>query len=100
MRSYMDDIIEKAASGELKDTGEGGPFVYGWSMRVGPDGVPHVQTFGNVRPQAMRGARELGAGNEREAGSGQRTGTGERAAYSGQRAGGEEGTGEACPPGA
>jgi len=64
MRSYMDAMMEKAASGELKDAGQGGPFVYGWSMRVGPDGVPHVQTFGNVKPPAMRGGRALPLGEE------------------------------------
>lgn len=26
------------------------PLVYGFSMQVGPDGVPHVRRFGNVRP--------------------------------------------------
>ena len=27
-----------------------GPVVYGYSMTVGPDGVPRVRTFGNVKP--------------------------------------------------
>ena len=29
----------------------GKPGVFGFSMRVGPDGVPHVEHFGNTRPQ-------------------------------------------------
>lgn len=90
MRSYMDAMMEKAASGELRSPGEGGPFVYGWSMRVGPDGVPHVQTFGNVRPPAMRGGRELTSGSE---GAGRRAqGAGNRA----QGAGDDEGTEGSC----
>jgi len=52
-------MMEKAASGGLRSPGEGGPSVSGWSMRVGPDGVPHVRTFGNVRPQAKRGEAGL-----------------------------------------
>jgi HSP20 family protein len=28
---------------------EMGPFVYGYSMTIGPDGKPHVREFGNVR---------------------------------------------------
>jgi HSP20 family protein len=64
MRTYMDAIMENAVSGELQNTGEGGPFVYGWSLRVGPDGVPHVQTFGNEKRQGLRGARALPAGEE------------------------------------
>jgi len=62
MRACMDSMMEKAASGELWNPGEGAPFVHGWSMRVGPDGVPHVQTFGNVRPPAMRAGRALPGG--------------------------------------
>jgi HSP20 family protein len=27
-----------------------GPIVYGYSMTIGPDGKPHVQEFGNVKP--------------------------------------------------
>jgi len=30
----------------------GKPLVYGFSMRVGPDGRPHVEEFGNVSPKA------------------------------------------------
>jgi HSP20 family protein len=74
----MDAMMEKAASGERRNPGEGGPFVYGWNMRVGPDGVPHIQTFGNVRPQAMRNGRALPAGMERK--EGRERGEGSRAA--------------------
>jgi HSP20 family protein len=29
-----------------------GPFVYGYSMTVGPDGKPKVREFGNIKPKA------------------------------------------------
>lgn len=29
---------------------EFGPFVYGYSMKVGPDGKPEIREFGNVKP--------------------------------------------------
>jgi len=32
------------------DVEPGKPLVYGFSMKVGPDGIPHVEQFGNVRP--------------------------------------------------
>ena len=32
-----------------------GPFVYGYSMSVGPDGKPNVQEFGNVKPSRRPG---------------------------------------------
>ena len=59
MRAHMNSMMENAAQGELRSPQEGGPHVYGWSMRVGPDGVPHVQTFGNVRDPAMRAGRAI-----------------------------------------
>jgi HSP20 family protein len=31
---------------------EMGPFVYGYSMKVGPDGKPVIREFGNVRPSS------------------------------------------------
>lgn len=31
------------------------PLVYGFSLQVGPDGVPHVERFGNVRPMDVTG---------------------------------------------
>lgn len=49
MRRYMDSILERFARGEIEPK-EGGPFVYGFSMRVGPDGKPQIQKFGNTRP--------------------------------------------------
>ncbi len=85
MRAYMDAAMEKAATGGLKGTPEGGPYVYGWSMKIGPDGVPRVQTFGNVKPQAMRGGKALPFGDE---GAGQDM----------QGAGDDDGTVAACAP--
>jgi HSP20 family protein len=59
MRARMNAMMEKAAQGEPGSPEQGGPYVYGWSMRMGPDGVPHVQTFGNVQDPAMKGTRAL-----------------------------------------
>lgn len=36
---------------------EWGPFVYGYSMTVGPDGKPQIQEFGNVKPISNMGRR-------------------------------------------
>jgi HSP20 family protein len=33
-----------------------GPFVYGYSMSMGPDGKPIIQEFGNVKPSRRPGA--------------------------------------------
>lgn len=47
-RSFMDvdDLFE-----EMKKKGSGsGPYYYGYTMTVGPDGKPIVKEYGNVKP--------------------------------------------------
>ncbi len=36
-----------------------GPYVYGFTMRVGPDGKPRIEEFGNV-PRRFGGIEEIG----------------------------------------
>lgn len=35
-----------------------GPFVYGYSMKIGPDGKPEIQEFGNIK-KGLRGPPEV-----------------------------------------
>ncbi|MDD5111748.1 MAG: Hsp20/alpha crystallin family protein [Candidatus Altiarchaeota archaeon] len=58
-REEMERMMEEARKGTGNKPGEGGPFVYGWSMRVGPDGKPHVEKFGNVPAKGGEGAPEI-----------------------------------------
>ena len=44
----MNRLLREATRGDLPDPEKGGPYVYGWSLRVGPDGKPRFQEFGNV----------------------------------------------------
>ncbi len=47
MDRLMEDMLRKAM--EIPRVGEGPtPFVYGFSMSVGPDGRPVIRKFGNV----------------------------------------------------
>ncbi len=32
---------------------EWGPFVYGYSIKIGPDGKPEIREFGNVKPSRL-----------------------------------------------
>jgi HSP20 family protein len=57
MHMRMDKIFKQSMDGKLEKPGPGGPYVYGFSMRTGPDGVPHFQEFGNVGPEMMRRLR-------------------------------------------
>ena len=55
------DLIREYETPEGRKVREMGPFVYGYSMTVGPDGKPRVREFGNIRsPLAGFG---LGASN-------------------------------------
>lgn len=64
MEENMARIFEEAmkASNSKPDTQN--PFVYGFSMRVGPDGKPKIEEFGNVPGKRMVGEEELGEGRE------------------------------------
>jgi len=61
MRRRMNMLIRDAMSGKLPEPKEGGPYIYGWSFRIGPDGKPVFQEFGNI-PQ--RGIAELPGSRE------------------------------------
>jgi HSP20 family protein len=37
---------------------EMGPFVYGYSMKIGPDGKPEVQEFGNIK-KSLKGTPQV-----------------------------------------
>lgn len=48
---------------------EYGPYVYGYSMNIGPDGKPIIREFGNVKPSLKGGPRgrpKLEVKDERE----------------------------------
>ncbi|MBI0584831.1 MAG: Hsp20/alpha crystallin family protein [Methanomassiliicoccus sp.] len=59
MRERMDAMMEGFMNGRIDATASQ-PIVYGFSMRMGPDGKPHIQEFGNAPPEApgREGARE------------------------------------------
>ena len=64
MREYMDMLARRAMQGELDPQGQG-PFVYGFSMRVGPDGKPQISEFGNTKPpRKLEAAEEEGKTEE------------------------------------
>src|ERR687891_2524408 len=44
------DLVKEYETPEGGKIREAGPFVYGYSMTVGPDGKPRVREFGNIKP--------------------------------------------------
>ncbi|MFC2174795.1 archaeal heat shock protein Hsp20 [archaeon] len=52
----MDEMMDDMMSRAFKDSKsmEGKPMTYGFSMKIGPNGKPKIQNFGNVRPTEER----------------------------------------------
>ncbi|MEM2203870.1 MAG: archaeal heat shock protein Hsp20 [Sulfolobales archaeon] len=66
-RRFMSEMRE--LSEEVERQGSPKRFVYGFRITIGPDGIPRVERFGNVRRQPVReGAqiREIGYSEEVE----------------------------------
>ncbi len=63
MRRMMDMMLQRAMEGDMK---LGEPMVYGFSMRVGPDGKPIIQQFGNTMPRRIGEGKEVSEGFARE----------------------------------
>ena len=57
MDEELKDFTEKVPKEYVKErklpdgstVKELGPFVYGYSMKIGPDGKPEIQEFGNIK---------------------------------------------------
>jgi HSP20 family protein len=45
---------------------EWGPFVYGYTLRIGQDGKPEIREFGNIKRQPQLGKSPLNIARERE----------------------------------
>ena len=44
------DLIRERKLSDGSTTHDWGPFVYGYSVTVGPDGKPKIREFGNIKP--------------------------------------------------
>jgi len=62
MGRIFDEVAKSRAGGK---TEPGKPYVYGFSMNIGPDGKPHVREFGNVGSK-IKPTGEGGISEERE----------------------------------
>jgi HSP20 family protein len=70
MEEEVKNFTEKVPKGYVKErklpdgrtVRELGPFVYGYSMKIGPDGKPEIREFGNIK-KSLKGPQVK---NERE----------------------------------
>lgn len=66
MDEELKDFTEKVPKEYVKErklpdgstVKELGPFVYGYSMKIGPDGKPEIQEFGNIK-KGLKGPPEV-----------------------------------------
>ncbi len=56
----MNEMMKRAFQGSfsIESGTENKPMVYGFSMKVGPDGQPKMEEFGNVQPKEKRVKQE------------------------------------------
>ncbi len=74
MERELSELSEKAPEDLVRETvlpsgakvKQWGPFVYGYSMTVGPDGKPQIREFGNITPITSRGRPSLDVKEKRE----------------------------------
>jgi len=60
------DLVRERVLPDGTRVQEWGPFVYGYSVTIGPDGKPQVREFGNIKPEARFGRPSINIREERE----------------------------------
>ena len=53
MRKQMDSLMRDAIEGNISDNTAKNPFVFGFSVKTGPDGFPVFEDFGNTRTRSF-----------------------------------------------
>ena len=61
IEEMMNDLMKDMFSGKGKIK-QGKPYVYGFSMKTGPDGKPVISEFGNVKAGEISSGKERGIG--------------------------------------
>jgi len=60
------DLIRERTLPDGTKVREWGPFVYGYSVTIGPDGKPQIREFGNVKPETRLGMPRINIKEKRE----------------------------------
>jgi HSP20 family protein len=60
------DLVRERMLPDGSKVNEWGPFVYGYSVTIGPDGKPEIREFGNVKSEAKFGKPQINIKEERE----------------------------------
>jgi len=65
-KTIPDGLVRERTLPDGKKVKQWGPFVYGYSVTVGPDGTPQIKEFGNVKPGTRRGRPRIEVKEQRE----------------------------------
>lgn len=66
-RRVPKDLVRERVLPDGTKVQEWGPFVYGYSITIGPDGKPEIREFGNIKPGMARpGKPSISIREERE----------------------------------
>jgi len=60
------DLIQERTLPDGTKVKRWGPFVYGYSVTVGPDGKPQVREFGNIKSETRMGRPQVNIKEQRE----------------------------------
>ncbi len=60
------ELVRERTLPDGSKVNEWGPFVYGYSVTIGPDGKPQVREFGNVKREARMGSPRIDVKEKRE----------------------------------
>jgi HSP20 family protein len=60
------DLVRERTLPNGSKVKEWGPFVYGYSVKIGPDGRPQVREFGNVKRGTLMGRPRINIKEKRE----------------------------------
>jgi HSP20 family protein len=74
MRRQFEEFSKRSPEGLIRErtlpdgskVREWGPFVYGYSVTIGPDGKPKIREFGNVKPGTTMGRPRIDIKEQRE----------------------------------
>jgi HSP20 family protein len=61
-----EDLIRERTLPDGSKARQFGPYVYGYSMTIGPDGKPQIREFGNVKPETRFGKPRVDIKEQRE----------------------------------
>ncbi|UCD27241.1 MAG: Hsp20/alpha crystallin family protein [Candidatus Bathyarchaeota archaeon] len=61
-----EDLVQERTLPDGTKVKRWGPFVYGYSMTIGPDGKPKVREFGNIKADTRLGRSQVDIREQRE----------------------------------